>query len=401
MRTYSLQFPNTEGVMLSARLDLPIDGRPAAYALFSHCFTGNKNLNAVRHICRALTQADIGVLRFDFTGLGQSQGDFANTTFSSNVADLWAAANFMEAKGMAPQLLIGHSLGGAAAVMAAPKIPSIKAIVTLCSPSSPAHVQHHFEHHIDEIQERGEAQVILGGRKFRIKKQFIADLERQDLGEILRNMGKALLVMHAPQDETVAIEHAAKLYQAAKHPKSFVTLDGADHLLTQEADALYAGQVISSWASRYIARDEDVLVESEKHVATQTDAQCFTDINAGQFRLMSDERKEFGGNGFAPTPYDMLLGALGSSIGIALQAHAQTQGWALEWVRVHIDQHRFHGEDRQQGRTLEQAEVMLEWKGALTPEQQEELRPLAQNSPIFLLLSKSMMLHLNIMNIES
>jgi alpha/beta superfamily hydrolase/uncharacterized OsmC-like protein len=337
MRTIKHTFLNANGHELSGRLDLPADGRPAAYALFSHCFTGSKNLSAVRNISRALLQEDIAVFRFDFTGLGESEGDFAQTNFSSNVDDLLAAANFMKQQGFAPQVLIGHSLGGAAAIMASPKIESIKATVTIGTPSHPAHVQHLFQADIATIEAQGEAEVSLGGRPFRIQKQFLQDLESQDLGGILANLERALLIMHSPQDSTVNIKHAANLYQGARHPKSFVTLDGADHLLTRENDSLYAGTVIASWAARYIDRKEDRLPETQHRVALQAEGELFADIKIGRFRLATDATKADGGNGAAPTPIDLLLAAIGGQIEMNLQRFAKKEGIAMKGLRVHLE----------------------------------------------------------------
>jgi putative redox protein len=337
MRTLRYRFDNRNGHQLSARLDLPADGRPAAYALFAHCFTGTKNLNAVRHISRALLSEDIAVFRFDFTGLGESEGDFAETNFSSNVHDLADAAAFMARQGMPPQLLIGHSLGGAAAIMAAPHIPSAKALATLGTPSDPAHVQHQFEAHIGDIEREGQAKVTLGGRPFFIQRQFLRDLEAHDLPATLRRLGKALLIMHAPQDTTVAIAHAAHLYNGAKHPKSFVSLDGADHLLTREADSRYAGQVIASWAARYLDRREDVLPETKRQVVVQSEGEYFADVVAGPFRLGVDLPPREGGHGAAPSPRDLVLAGLGGAVSAELRRWAVAQGLALRGVRVHLE----------------------------------------------------------------
>ena len=231
---------------------MPIDGSPIAYALFAHCFTCTKNLKAIHHISRALAREGIAVLRFDFTGLGESEGDFADTTFSSNVADLIAAADYIQSEFEAPKILIGHSLGGAAVLQAAAHIPSCRAVATIGAPADPVHVTRLLKDQMADIEQKGEAEVLLEGRRFKIKKQFIDDLEQTHMEEIIHNLKKALLIFHSPVDNTVGIDNAAKIFQAARHPKSFVSLDQADHLLTNEVDAIYVGNVIAAWALKYI-----------------------------------------------------------------------------------------------------------------------------------------------------
>lgn len=251
MANVKVKFENEKGQELAARLELP-EGEPKGFALFAHCFTCNKNLTAVRNIGRSLTNSGIAVLRFDFTGLGESEGDFANTNFSSNVEDLVCAANFLAENYQAPKILIGHSLGGAAVIFAANKIESVQAVATIGAPSDPKHVAHLFASGIEEIEEKGEARLSIGGRKFNIQKQFLDDINDKNMTSTVRKMKKPLLVMHSPQDTTVGIENAANIYRDAWHPKSFITLDGADHLLTEKKDSLYAGTMIAAWSERYI-----------------------------------------------------------------------------------------------------------------------------------------------------
>ena len=252
MKSRKLTFENKDGVQLVGRVDMPDDGEARAFALFAHCFTCSKNLNAVSNINRALTDQGFGVLRFDFTGLGESDGDFSDTNFSSNVADLVNAATYMAGELQAPQLLIGHSLGGAAVLQAAGEIPSVKAVVTIGAPADPAHVQHLFQDNREEIDRCGQAVVQLAGRDFTIKKQFIDDLDQQNLADRIKNLKRALLVCHGVFDQTVGIENASAIFGHAKHPKSFLSLDDADHLLTQTAHSRYAGGVIAAWASKYL-----------------------------------------------------------------------------------------------------------------------------------------------------
>lgn len=248
MKSKRITFPGSSGIQLSARFDTPDSGTCRGTLLFAHCFTCSKNLNAVGHITRALTDRGIGVFRFDFTGLGQSEGDFADSTFSTDVQDLVAAAGFMKQEYQAPGIIMGHSLGGAAVLQAAGKIDSVKAVCTIGAPCNPSHVQHLMEHKISEIEEKGEASVVLAGRKFKVKKQFLDDLREQVMDDIIASLGKALLIFHSPVDDTVSIDNAAHIFKAARHPKSFVSLDDADHLLTRSADASYVGEVAAAWA---------------------------------------------------------------------------------------------------------------------------------------------------------
>ena len=251
MGSNKIYFKNQNGETLSAKIELP-EGELRAYALFAHCFTCNKNLTAIRNISKALISKDIAVMRFDFTGLGESEGDFADTNFSSNVQDLISAAGKLEEDFRAPQLLIGHSLGGAAVLFAAGLIDSVQAVATIGAPSSPDHVQHLFNSGIEELNANDIAEVSIGGRSFTIKKQFLEDLENKDMAKTVKDLRKPILVMHSPQDTTVGIQNAGEIYQAAMHPKSFISLDGADHLLSDKKDSLYAGCIISEWADRYL-----------------------------------------------------------------------------------------------------------------------------------------------------
>ncbi|MFH6959530.1 alpha/beta hydrolase family protein [Flavobacterium aquidurense] len=252
MISQKITFTNSKGQELAARLELPENGEPRAFALFAHCFTCNKNLTAVRTIGKTLTQKNIAVLRFDFTGLGESEGDFEQTNFSSNVEDLYSAARFLEENYQAPKLLIGHSLGGAAVLFASAKIQSVKAIATIGAPSNPEHVAHLFHNSIDEINASGKAIVSIGGREFTINKQFIEDIQSKNIKHNLDEFKNSILIMHSPQDTTVSIENAAEIYKAARHPKSFVSLNGADHLLSDKKDSEYVGNIIATWADRYL-----------------------------------------------------------------------------------------------------------------------------------------------------
>ena len=252
MPTERLDFPGAEGHTLAARLEVPEDGEPRAYALFAHCFTCTKNLRAAVQTSRSLCDDGFAVLRFDFTGLGESEGDFADTNFSSNVADLVAAGRFMEQELGGARLLVGHSLGGAAVLHAAHSLNSVRAVATIGAPSDPAHVLSHMEASREEIRERGEAEISLGGRPFTIKEQFLEDLESSRMEPVVRDLDRALLILHSPRDEIVGMENAARLYKMAKHPKSYVSLDDADHLLMQERDSRYVARLLAAWVSRYL-----------------------------------------------------------------------------------------------------------------------------------------------------
>ena len=251
MISQKITFKNAKGMVLAARLELP-ENEPTAYALFAHCFTCNKNLTAVRTIGKTLTKKNIAVLRFDFTGLGESEGDFEHTNFSSNIEDLYSAAQFLKENYQAPSLLIGHSLGGAAVIYASAKIPSVKAIATIGAPSNPKHVSHLFHSSINEINEKGSALVSIGGREFTIQKQFIEDIQENNIKHALNNFRNSILILHSPQDTIVGIDNAAEIYSAARHPKSFISLNGADHLLSNKRDSKYVGNIIATWADRYL-----------------------------------------------------------------------------------------------------------------------------------------------------
>lgn len=252
MKSQKLEFPGSTGDSLSARIDLPEEGDPEALVLFAHCFTCSKNLKAVGNIARALTEEGFAVFRFDFTGLGESEGDFANTNFSSNIEDLVAAAEYMDKEYSAPDILVGHSLGGAAVLQAAHHVESCKAVATIGAPSNPEHVKQNFAPKLDEIEEKGEAEVTLAGRPFKIKKQFLDDLEKPNMDKRIRNLKRALLIFHSPVDNTVGIDNAGDIFMQAKHPKSFISLDHADHLLSKEEDSEYVGTMLATWASKYL-----------------------------------------------------------------------------------------------------------------------------------------------------
>ncbi|CAN5298303.1 bifunctional alpha/beta hydrolase/OsmC family protein [soil metagenome] len=343
-------FNNNQGNKISGRIILPPHQQPHNFAIFAHCFTCNKNFNAVRNISRALLLRGFGVLQFDFTGLGDSEGDFSKTNFSGNVEDLVAAAQFLKEKYESPSLLIGHSLGGAAVILGAMEIDSVKAVATIGAPAHPSHVRHLFEGNIDEIQKTGEALVNLGGRKFTIKNQFLEDLEKHPLSELLQKMRKAILILHSPQDSTVGINNAAELFSAAFHPKSFVSLDGADHLLSNKEDSQYAGEVIASWSRRYINEQVQKEIISSHQVAALLEKghKFTTSLKIGKHYLVSDEPAEVGGENYGPTPYDLLSSSLAACTAMTIKIYAKHKKWELEDVEVYITHSKDHAEDFQQ-----------------------------------------------------
>ncbi len=342
-------FQNKSGQNLVGRLELPADQYPHNYVVFAHCFTCNKNLLAVKNISKALISNGFAVLRFDFTGLGESEGDFADTNFSGNVEDLVAAADYLKDNYKAPTMFIGHSLGGAAVIFAGAEVPSIKAIATIGAPSNPVHVKHLFKSNLEEIQHQGEATVNLGGRDFKIKQQFVEDLEQKSLPETAKALRKPLLIMHSPQDDTVEIKNAEEIYVAAHHPKSFVSLDGADHLLSNKQDSLYAGQVISGWAKRYLEiSGETKGVLSTKHqVVASLDAEdgFTTAMKVGNHYLTADEPEDFGGNDFGPSPYELVSAGLSACTAMTIQMYAKRKSWPLENVEVHASYDKVHATD--------------------------------------------------------
>ena len=391
MPTERFQFLGSEGQQLAAALDLP-EGEPTAYALFAHCFTCGKDVLAASRIARALAAKGIALLRFDFTGLGSSEGDFANTTFSSNVADLVRAANHLRETRAAPAILIGHSLGGAAVLAAAAQIPDAKAVVTIAAPSDPSHVTGLFADRLRDIRTLGQVEVSLAGRPFQIKREFLDDVAEHNLLAHVTKLHKALLVMHAPTDDTVSIDNATKIFMAAKHPKSFVSLAGADHLLTNRRDTSYVADVIAAWAERYLdsvapkaAADPG---EPQRHVVVQeTRRSKFQQtVSVGPHRLVADEPVPAGGDDTGPGPYDYLLAGLGACTSMTMRLYADRKSLPLERVTVTLDHSKIHAEDCAECETksglLDQIDRVIHMEGNLDAEQRKKLMEIADKCPV-------------------
>ncbi len=393
MPTEKLTFTGHAGDTLAARLDLP-GGPHLATALFAHCFTCSKDITAARRIAARLAAMGVAVLRFDFTGLGHSEGEFENTNFTSNVQDLHAACAALEQKGMAPSLLIGHSLGGAAVIKAAPEMPSIKAVVTIGAPFDPGHVTHNFADAIPEIVDQGVAEVNLGGRPFRIGKSFVDDVSEVALSSSLAKLGAALLVLHAPRDATVGIENASDIFLAAKHPKSFVTLDDADHLVTRPADAEYAADVIAAWSKRYLdlappAKPADV-PEGVMRV-TEADPNGFLqDIQSGPHHALADEPAKYGGTNKGLTPYGFVSAGLGACTSMTIRMYARRKGWPLDGVSVDIAHAKEHAQDAADpGAKVDHFDRTIRLTGDLSDEQRARLLEIADKCPVHKTLERS------------
>lgn len=380
-------FPSQERE-LAGSLTLP-DQRPICYALFAHCFTCGQNSLAARRITEALAAQNIGVLRFDFTGLGNSEGDFGNTNFSSNLEDLHAAVEFLRQHYEAPALLIGHSLGGAAVLAIARDIPEVQAVASLAAPFKASHVLNNFESSLEDINQHGKAEVSLGGRPFTIKQQFITDVEKFN-GTQLATMRKPLLIMHAPDDRIVSINDAEKIYLQAKHPKSFVSLDNADHLLSDKNDATYVAGVIASWSSRYVSpikhQSKTPLLKKGQVSVSEKDHEFTQQVFSDSHQWLMDEPITFGGKDSGPDPYEHLLASLGGCTSMTLRMYAKRKKWPLTHVEVTLVHARVHAQDCQTcadtDTPIEQITRTIALEGPLSEEQRARLLEIADRCPV-------------------
>lgn len=390
MPTERFTFTGHGGATLDARLDLP-DGPVMATALFAHCFTCGKDIAAARRIAKRLSVAGLAVLRFDFTGLGHSEGEFENTTFTSNVEDLLAAARALKDRDMAPSLIIGHSLGGAAVLRAAGQIASVKAVVTIGAPFDPGHVTHNFGDALERIRQDGVAEVDLGGRPFRIGRAFIEDVDASRLEPEIGRLKAALLVMHAPRDSVVGIENATEIFKAAKHPKSFVTLDSADHLISRAPDAEYAADVICAWAQRYLDMRPPApppgAPEGVVRVAEADAGGFLQDVMAGpKHHTRADEPETYGGTDRGMTPYQFLAAGLGACTSMTIRMYARRKGWSLAHVQVDVTHDKVHAQDCKDC-TGDAARIdcfrrEIRLDGDLDRDQRARLREIADRCPV-------------------
>jgi len=395
-----ITFSGHDGSLLSARLDLP-SGPHLGTALFAHCFSCGKDIPAARRIAARLAALGIALLRFDFTGLGHSEGEFANTSFTSNVEDLVAAAAWLTQHDMAPSLLIGHSLGGAAVIKAAGQLKGIKAVATIGAPFDPAHVIHHFADALPEIARNGTAQVSLGGRPFTIGKSFIEDTSNGVLGDVLGRLNAALLVLHAPRDAVVGIDSAAQIFAAAKHPKSFVSLDDADHLVSRAQDAEYVAGVIATWAIRYTERALPAPpIGTPEGIVSVSEADkggYLQDITSGShIHLRADEPAAYGGTNMGLTPYGLLSASLGACTSMTIRMYARRKNWPLEHVSVDVSHDKVHAQDADlgTGEKIDSFRRMITLTGAdLDAKQRARLLEIAERCPVHRTLERTSQVH--------
>lgn len=393
-----ISIPNSNGETLHANLDLPANKKVLQYAIFAHCFTCSSQLSIVRNISNELTRHGFGVLRFDFTGLGHSEGDFADTNFSHNLEDLISVNNYLVANHEAPTLLIGHSLGGAAVLMAAQQLGNVKAVATIGAPSSAKHVAQLFGDKKEDILENGQAKLSIGGRPFEMKKQFLDDLEQHSSEDVLPKLRIPILILHSPQDTVVGIDNAAQIYKLARHPKSFISLDGADHLLSKKEDSLYAARSIATWADRYLntGQTTQILKPNDAQIVAHLNLQdgFITQISNGNNSLLADEPKSAGGEDLGLSPYELVQAGLGACTNMTLKLYAERKQWPLKEVYTHLSFSR---------QTIDEKKVDLitkkiELEGDLTDEQKQRLVEIAAKCPV----NKTLMagIHIETLNYE-
>ncbi len=390
MKQTKLNITNDKGLQLQAYLELPANQKPKYYAIFAHCFTCSSSLKPVVNISRVLTQFGFGVVRFDFTGLGGSEGEFADSHFSANVNDLMAVSAYMEEQYEAPSLLVGHSLGGAAVIVAASKLESVKAVATIGAPASIDHVKKHFSHLPEAIKDKGDIEVNIGGRPFKINQEFIDDFDKSDLSAITKSLRRPILIMHSPLDMIVGVDNAHDLYHAAHHPKSFISLNDADHLLLKTKDSMYVGNMIGTWVQNYFETETNEMMdtEGEQLVAhlNLKDHNFTTSIQTARHNFIADEPESFGGDDLGPSPYDFLSAALASCTAMTLKLYAERKKWDLQEVYTYITYSRKHSEDLKsdtgQPAQFDHLLKKLKFVGDLDDSQKQKLKEIASKCPV-------------------
>ncbi|TXE09733.1 OsmC family protein [Seonamhaeicola algicola] len=395
MNNTKLEIDNSKGQKLRAYLELPANQKPNNYAVFAHCFTCSSSLNAVKNISRSLTTHGFAVLRFDFTGLGRSEGMFADSHFSANVEDLVSVNNYLKTHYKAPSLFVGHSLGGAAVLVAASKLENVKAVATIGAPSSVSHVKHLFSHGIDEVKQKGEVTVNIGGRPFKIDNAFVEDFDKTNLPQIVKNLRKPLLIMHAPFDAIVGVNNAQALYEYAHHPKSFISLDGADHLLSSDNDSIYVGDVIGSWVKRYFPFENNEILDIKGQQVVGylniLENNFTTTIQTKKHSLVADEPEDVGGNNFGPSPYELLSASLIACTAMTLKMYAERKQWNLQEVFVYTNHSKKHSDDlnieTDTPKYLDFITKRIKLIGNLTQQQKERLIEIASKCPVHKTLS--------------
>lgn len=405
MKSRRLHIQNAKGFQLQAYLDLPANQKPHSFAIFAHCFTCNSTLKPVKNISRVLTTHGFGVVRFDFTGLGKSEGEFADSYFSANVSDLLAVSDYMNEHYQAPSLLVGHSLGGAAVIVAASQIDSVKAVATIGAPSSTEHVKKHFSHHVEEIAEKGDVEVNIGGRPFKINQEFVDDFDKTDLLEITKKLRKPLLIMHSPLDKVVGIDNAHQLYLAAHHPKSFISLDNADHLLLQSKDSYYVGNMIGSWVQGYFDTKTNEMLDTEgeqlvAHLDLLED-NFTTSIQTQKHSFTADEPESAGGDDYGPSPYDFLSAGLAACTVMTLKMYAERKKWDLQEVFAYITYSKKHSDDLnldvEKPARFDYLLKKLKFVGNLDDEQKQKLKEIASKCPVHRTLQSDIIIETEIL----
>ncbi|PQJ69219.1 bifunctional alpha/beta hydrolase/OsmC family protein [Polaribacter butkevichii] len=405
MNTVRLEIKNRKGLKLQAYLELPANQKPNQFAIFAHCFSCNSNFNAVKNISRSLSTHGFGVLRFDFTGLGRSEGEFAESHFSANVEDLLDVSAFLEENYKAPSLLVGHSLGGAAVIVAASKLKNVKAVATVGAPATVSHVTHLFSHGLEDIPEKGDVEVKIGGRPFKINQEFVNNFHKTDLPKIIKDLRKPILVMHAPFDKVVGIENAHEIYHNAMHPKSFVSLDDADHLLSKSSDSIYVGNMIGTWVERYFEPEENKMISTDDeqlvgHLNLLED-NFTTSIQTKKHSFIADEPTSVGGDDFGPSPYDFLSAGLAACTVMTLKMYAERKKWNLQEVFVYITYSKKHSDDLdidvEKPTRFDHLQKKLKFVGNLDDKQKQRLKEIAAKCPVHKTLQSKIIIETELM----